>query len=59
MSTLFDDRGIRWGQEPISNEKVRTESLEREIIRLRKRNKELEKQLSDIGWVLYPDRMGQ
>ena len=35
------------------------EPIEVEVFRLRKRVKELEKQLSDINWVLYPDRMGQ
>jgi hypothetical protein len=35
------------------------ETLEQEVFRLRKRVKELEKKLSDINWVLYPDRMGQ
>jgi phage shock protein A len=35
------------------------DKLEAEIVKLRERVAELEKQNSDMGWQINPDRMGQ
>ena len=54
---MNSDSGPLFVPEPTDKERIA--SLERELKRLRKRNKELEDKISDLNWTLYPDRMGQ